>query len=408
MEDPTLGLKVMAPILRRGHYFRLWLDQYLHRHEGCQLIVVEAPPGYGKTMLLAQWRRTLMAGGAMTAWLTLDDRDDEGRVIEGMVLSIRQSTGRNDFSLGDNFSERDPDLSMKRISSMLSEWAALARPLVLILDDMDRVTSPKAVWALDYLIRNLPSNCRLFIGTRPLQERESIVDLQSYGKAALLNQRELAFTLEETIAFFNGRFPELEGSNVFSMIHRQTEGWPVGLEIACNRLEFARNQAPGTLETLDFASDIRHFFIEKTAGTLSDQSRAMLIDIAMLDQFNKDLVVAVTGKEEARDLIDSLRATSALITEVEGGIWFRFHQLALDHLRSQLILSAKDRLLGVHLRAAKWFALHSFWDEAARHALHAGDDDLANDYAKKGLLSTLRAGKLDVVAQWLRRLPDAE
>ena len=50
------------------------------------VIVVQAPSGFGKTSLLAQWRREALGRGGAVAWLTLDERDDDVRLGQGLVL----------------------------------------------------------------------------------------------------------------------------------------------------------------------------------------------------------------------------------------------------------------------------------------------------------------------------------
>ena len=47
-------------------------------------IVVTAPQGFGKTTLLAQWRRKWLEQGALVAWASLDAQDDRARCVDLM------------------------------------------------------------------------------------------------------------------------------------------------------------------------------------------------------------------------------------------------------------------------------------------------------------------------------------
>jgi LuxR family maltose regulon positive regulatory protein len=58
---------------------------------------VQAPAGYGKTSLLAQWRREHLARGAVVAWLTAQANDDPQRLVQGLVLAVRHGAGRPAF-----------------------------------------------------------------------------------------------------------------------------------------------------------------------------------------------------------------------------------------------------------------------------------------------------------------------
>jgi serine/threonine-protein kinase PknK len=54
------------------------------------LILINAPSGYGKSTLAAQWRELLMREGVAVAWLTVDD-DDNNAVwfLAHLLESIR-------------------------------------------------------------------------------------------------------------------------------------------------------------------------------------------------------------------------------------------------------------------------------------------------------------------------------
>src|SRR5580704_16992930 len=45
--------------------------------EGVKLVVVSAPAGYGKSTLMLDWVRRLEGRGVPTAWVTLDEHDDD-------------------------------------------------------------------------------------------------------------------------------------------------------------------------------------------------------------------------------------------------------------------------------------------------------------------------------------------
>ena len=67
-----LILKTIAPrapqhLLTRA---RLGVDE--PRLRNLQIALVQAPAGYGKTSLLAQWRREHLAHGVAVAWLSVD------------------------------------------------------------------------------------------------------------------------------------------------------------------------------------------------------------------------------------------------------------------------------------------------------------------------------------------------
>jgi len=53
---------------------RLSLDDEQFRDRS--IILVQAPPGFGKTSLLAQWRHEYLAKGSAVAWISADGSPD--------------------------------------------------------------------------------------------------------------------------------------------------------------------------------------------------------------------------------------------------------------------------------------------------------------------------------------------
>src|SRR3954467_8706431 len=77
VETPLLlATKLQAPAVRRELVGRGALVRRLHEGAGARVTVVTAPPGWGKTTLLAAWR--LVEGGRPPfAWVSLDPGDND-------------------------------------------------------------------------------------------------------------------------------------------------------------------------------------------------------------------------------------------------------------------------------------------------------------------------------------------
>ncbi|MDT4888112.1 hypothetical protein FQZ97_1246250 [compost metagenome] len=105
-------------------------------------IEVHAPAGFGKTLLLAQWRREFLSRGAVVAWLTLCSRDDGNRFAQGLAVAMAMGSGRQTFA---GASERMAGYGrdeLDRLTDWLAEVTELGSETVLILDEID--TLPEA------------------------------------------------------------------------------------------------------------------------------------------------------------------------------------------------------------------------------------------------------------------------
>ena len=95
--DSQLVLKVTPPRVPRTLLERPRLSSLRPEFADKSVIVLQAPAGFGKTSLLAQWRKEALQSGAVVAWLTLDGRDTDSRLVAGLTASMRVASGRPNF-----------------------------------------------------------------------------------------------------------------------------------------------------------------------------------------------------------------------------------------------------------------------------------------------------------------------
>ena len=84
---PILATKLYIPPLRPNVVSRPRLIERLNEGLHRNLILISAPAGFGKTTLVSEW----LAGGARpTAWLSLDDQDNDlTRFLTYLVAALQ-------------------------------------------------------------------------------------------------------------------------------------------------------------------------------------------------------------------------------------------------------------------------------------------------------------------------------
>src|SRR5512142_957441 len=92
--------KFYLPELRPNRVDRPRLLERLRQAAGCQLVIISAPAGFGKTTLASEWVRS---EGCPAAWISLDESDnDPVRFWTGLVTAIDQlypGAGKNSQSI---------------------------------------------------------------------------------------------------------------------------------------------------------------------------------------------------------------------------------------------------------------------------------------------------------------------
>ena len=142
-----------------------------------------APPGYGKTTLLAQWtareRRPV-------AWLTLDDLDNDPAVLLSYLAVAFDRIEPIDPSIRSALAAPRQRILATAVPRLASELHGWRQPGVLVLDDAHRLTDRTCLDALASLLDHLPPGFRVAIAGRsepdlPLARLRAQRDLLEIG-----------------------------------------------------------------------------------------------------------------------------------------------------------------------------------------------------------------------------------
>ena len=368
--------------------------------------VVQAPAGFGKTSLLAQWRREHIACGAAVAWLLADGRDDLGRFLRSLVLAVRVGCGRPAFghTLLDVAVARVGEL--EGVTAWLGEVAQMPLDLVLMVDEAERLP-PASFSALAYLAHNTPPNLRVVIAARN-EFDAAVADLIAYGAGLCVGPEMLRFRVEETIALVRNRFGARVDADTCARLHELTDGWPLGLQLALAAMEQGAEPRAAVDALSTGSGDQAERLVGGLLSQLTSDDAVFLTRIATLDLLHPELCRAVAGFADAPERLARLIRDTPLFGAGEGSEWCRLHALARDALRARLAQLPADEQAELHVRAMGWLVDHEMLEEAARHAYAANQRDAAIDLAERCLYDALMQGQQGAVLDWLKRLPEAE
>jgi LuxR family maltose regulon positive regulatory protein len=401
-----LILKVTPPRAPRNLLARRRLASEDAQLRDRPLIALQAPAGFGKTSLLAQWRREQLARGAVVAWLSAHASDDARRLVQGLVLAVRVGCGRPAFgqTLLDGAAAAG---DLDGITAWLAEVGQTALDVVLFVDDAERLPAATVQETLAYLLRNCPPNLRIVVAARGERDLE-IEDLVTYGQCVRLGASTLRFTLTETIELARARCGARLDADACARLHEATEGWALGLQLALAAIE--RSPDPRTvIRALSARSgDLAEHLLGGLLANLDADDAAFLTRIAVADNLHPDLCRALTGAPDAAERLARLARDTPVLVAVEESEWLRLHALARDVLRSRFAALPAAEQGEIHVRAAQWLADHGFLEEAARQAFEAGKRELAYDLAEQCLYDAMIRGRHAAVLDWLDRLPATE
>lgn len=404
---PVLATKLHMPKPRRQLVPRPRLnpqpapgEQWLPR-----LVLVSAPPGFGKTTVLAQWLSEASPNRSV-AWLSLDDGDNDLRRFLTHLVAAARTLDAGIGTEADNLlGNAGPVATTRVLTSLINDLDQRPGQLVLALDDYHVIEDPSAHEAIGFLLDHAPPNLSVAVATRadpPLP----IARLRSRGELVEVRAADLRFTPAEADDFLNQLMGlELDLAQVAALDAR-TEGWVAGLQLAA--LSLRGHDHPDAFVDAFTGSHrfVLDYLVEEVIGRQPTTVQRFLLDTSILTQLTAPLCDALTGRDDGRVTLESLeRGNMFLIPLDDERRWYRYHHLFADTLRARLGADPEHRER-LNRAASRWYGAQGFAEEAVEHALGGGDPARAAELIESALPESRRHRQDRSMDRWLKALPD--
>ncbi len=399
-----LETKLQPPHVRSSMVDRARLLDRLGREGVPRLILVSAPPGFGKSTLVAQWIGGLRTP-ASVAWVSLDPADtDPARFWRYVATAVeRAAPGTGTAALG----HLDEDQARIDLATMalVNGLAVVDHDLLLVLDDLHVVESREVADGLAFLLDHLPPQAHLVILTRadpPLP----VARLRARGELVEVRAADLRFTPEEAAAYLNDRMGLGLGDADVGTLEARTEGWIAALQLAA--ISMRGRDDPASF-VASFAGDDRYivdYLADEVLERQTDAVRGFLLSTSILEQLSGPLCDAVTGGTGGTAMLEALeRANLFLIPLDDQRRWFRYHHLFGDLLRARLLDQRPGEVTLLHARASEWWEAQERPQEAIGHALAAADFERAADLIEVTAHDLRKSRQEATLRRWLDALP---
>ncbi len=406
MPSPLVRTKLYVPPVRRGMVSRPRLVDRPDGPPSPRLTLVSAPPGFGKTTLLASWAEAAAAAGRAVAWVSLEESEQHPDAFWTYVVTALAGAvpGLGDGALPllqSPHPSTEPALTL-----LLNELSALPHGLDLVLDDYHLADGPGIAGDLSFLLLHLPAQVRLMIGTRA-DPALPLGRLRASGELTEVRAADLRFTLEEVAAYLNEVVGLDLGAADIAALEGRTEGWIAALQLAALSLQ-GREDAARFIA--GFSGDDRYlvdYLVEEVLARQPDGVRRFLLDTSILDRLSGPLCDAVTLQEGGRSVLERMERSNLFVVPLDDTRrWYRYHHLFADVLRTHLHGEPTGRVAELHQRAARWYAANAEPVPAVRHAVAAGDLDLAADVVERSVVGMLRDRAEASARRWIDDIPE--
>ena len=394
------GLPDISPFAVERDRLITLLD--LASHQRVTLVV--APPGYGKTILLAQWAAAQVR--RRPCWLALGhEHANPARLARDLCEALGTADGASLEHIARKVDTTDERLGPRFLDELLEELEGLP-PTILVLDDFHRLSNQALVDDLGTIIDHGPRSLHVVIATR-VDPSLAYYRWRLSDALVELRQEDLAFTREEATPLLRRLSDhELTRAHVESLVER-TEGWAVGLHLAA--LALRERPDPGafvdTIANID--RHVADYLTEEVLRHQPEAARRFLLATSVLRHMNGALCEFVTGQPCPEAMLEDFERSSLFISRVEAQRgWFRYHELFRTLLHQHM--RDEDPDLERHLlrRAGEWHRRRGELDAAVSYLVEAADWDGVLDIATSHGRSAPAPQNASAVAEWIEQVPE--
>ncbi len=368
--------------------------------------LISAPPGFGKTTLLADWLAASASDDLIPVWVSLDSTDNESFAFwSGVATAFHRAVPTSGKALSMVEGPQPPPIKVV-VTTLANELGAVGSDVLLVLDDFHVIDATDIQDQMSFLLEHLPQSAHVVIATRA-DPPFPLARLRAQGHLVEVRAADLRFTHEEAAAYLNQAAGlDLEASQVAALAER-TEGWIAALQLAALSM-----QGRGDLDSFitGFTGDDRFvvdYLVEEVLDRQADDVRRFLRWTCILDRLTGALCDAVTGEEGGQGTLDDLDRRNLFLIPLDARReWYRYHHLFADVLRARLLREEPDRVPDLHRLASLWYEQHGERFEAIRHALDGEDYERAAGMIELAIPSLRQARQEATMRHWFEQLPD--
>ena len=362
------------------------------------VVCLAAPPGYGKTTLLAQWAERR---GGRVAWVSVDRRDNDPVVLLTYVAIALDRIEPVDPAVLEALAA--PGVSvMGTVLPRFSTWlGTLTEPVFLVLDHVEALGNRECLDVVAELSLRFPPGSQLAMASRSLPRLPTAL-LQAQGRMLDIGAAELAMDGWEAAALLEGAGVQVDEVDTAELMKR-TEGWPVGLYLAALAVRAG-------VAVSAFRGDDRllaDYLQSELLARVSRKQATFLTRSSVLNRMSGPLCDAVLLRTGSAGTLATLEQSNLLLVALDRHRgWYRYHHQFHELLRAELDRREPELTQELHARAAAWCEANGLLEMAIDHAQAAEDADRVARLVAALAQPAYAAGRAETARHWLAWFED--
>ncbi|MBU8910712.1 MAG: protein MalT [Desulfobacterales bacterium] len=387
-------------VVKRKRLF-LALDENFHR----QNFLITGQAAQGKSTLVASY---LQQSNDPVLWFHLSENEADciklsDKLVRG-THELFEETGEGvDIFIPGSTLGMEKGL-LRHIEGLSIIFQEFSFPLIIVLDDFESIDETSSGFQLiKGILNGRFDKLKFFVLSRNMPSF-NIPRLKMEHNIFVLNNDDLAFTLDETRLFFSG---QIKTKTIdIERIHRLTDGWAGGLTLVSESIRQFKE-----LQNLPhhLSSEAFSFFSNEIYKNLPDHIREFLIKTSILDIIDLEMVSHIFKSSDALKILTELEKRNLFIQRIDSDsrcLKFKYHNLFKEFLLQDFLKTKGIKAYKVINQKVGQF----FWErkdhEQAMNYFSRADafSDMVRIIKIKGTDYIVK-GKMSGLEKWMNCLP---
>jgi LuxR family maltose regulon positive regulatory protein len=369
-----------------------------------KLTIIQAPPGYGKTVYLAGIYHHVKHPAA---WISIRESDNDPI---NFITKIIAAINLTDQSVNTSFINQVgsiPNLSLYPLVNSLIGELAKSNIAYIIFNDIDVLIDPLAIDIVNRLVNSTRRSIHFAVSCCA-KPGIAYAELLLRGDVRQVQQSTLKFLPADTRALFTLKGVEHIEQTLIERLTELTEGWPSAVQFVSSVVT-NNKQLMGLIDDLMAGEQtIASYFTERVFKNQSQQAQELMMVLSLVDRFNASLCFAITDSQTSNKQLNELIESNIFIAAIDKQReWFRFHQLFHQYLRNRAVYEiTPEQQHKILVEAGKWFYQKGYFSDAIGLLLQAKEVEQVSQCLVDCFIPVVKQqGKHVLYLEWVETLP---
>lgn len=373
------------------------LVDLLHSYLPRKLIAIVAPPGYGKTTLLADFTAHTELP---VCWARLTEADCDVMRLAGVLAAslqrrYRRLRGQPDLTA---LAGSAPEALGWAFAELIEE--RIGEPFVVAIDDIHRVNpSQPAMAFLDALLQEQPSHLTMIVGGRQLPG-VSLARLVVDAEMAGIGVHELTLTRDELAALARIRLGSDLAEDDLHRLLDETQGWISGVLLSTTLMGSVAGPPAAPHRPM-----VYEYLAAVVLGQEPDDLVRFMLESAVLPVMTAEACDAVLGRSDSQRYLTRLHREGLFLVATERTPrTYEYQRQLREYLLETLHGKDPARLHMLRTNAGRYLAGHGSPEEAVTLYLQSGAVARATALAERYAPEMFERGHIQTLETWARRV----